>query len=59
MGKLLITAKTYYWASIVMSLVVVYNLVKRDFIAVGIFLILSALLIAIGLIISRNHSNQG
>lgn len=52
MAKLLTTAKNYYWASIVMSLVVVFNLVKRDFLAVGVFLIFSALLIAIGFIIS-------
>ena len=53
MAKLLPTAKNYYWASIVMSLGVVFNLVNNDFTGVGIFLILSALLIAIGFIINR------
>ena len=52
MSKLLTTAKNYYWASIVMSLVVVFHLFRQNFVGVGIFLILSALLIAIGFIIS-------
>ena len=32
MAKLLTTAKNYYWASMVMSLGVVFNLVNNDFI---------------------------
>ena len=55
MAKLLTTAKNYYWASIVMSLVVVFHLLRQNFVGVGIFLILSALLIAIGFIISLNN----
>ncbi len=58
MTTLLTTAKGYYYASIMMSLVVVYNLVQQDFVGVGIFLILSALLIAIGFIVSRKYSSK-
>ena len=59
MTTLLTTAKSYYYASIIMSLGVVYNLVQQDFVGVGIFLILSALLIAIGFIVSRKNSSEG
>jgi len=53
MSKFFARAKNYYWASIVMSLGVVYNLAQQDLIGVGICLILSAGLIGIGLIKSR------
>ena len=62
MAKLLTTAKNYYWASMVMSLGVVFNLVNNDFIGVGVFLILSALLIAVGFILNRTnkkHATKG
>ena len=55
MIKLLTTAKVYYWASILSSLAVVYFLIQRDFIGVGILLILSATLITIGFAISRKN----
>jgi len=50
MSKFFARANNYYWASIVMSLGVLYNLAQQDFVGVGIFLILSASLIAIGFI---------
>ncbi|WP_033081853.1 hypothetical protein [Colwellia psychrerythraea] len=56
MAKIFTRANNYYWASIVMSLGVLFNLLKQNFVGVGIFLILSALLIAIGFTISRKHS---
>ncbi|PKG82457.1 hypothetical protein CXF85_13285 [Colwellia sp. 75C3] len=59
MTTLLTAAKSYYYAYIIMSLGVVYNLVQQDFVGVGIFLILSALLIAIGFIVSRKNSSEG
>ncbi|PKI13906.1 hypothetical protein [Colwellia sp. 12G3] len=58
MTKLLTTAKNYYWASIFISFGVVFNLIKENFLNVGILLILSALLIAIGFSISRKKPDK-
>lgn len=58
MATLLTKAKSYYWASIVMSIGGVFKLVQQDFIGVGIFVILSALMIAIGLLIRQKHKNR-
>ena len=56
MIKLLAKPKAYYWASIMVSCGVVYNLVQQDFIGVGILLMLSASLIAIGFMQSRKSN---
>lgn len=56
MAKIFTRANNYYWASIVMSLGVLFNLLKQNLLAVGVFLILSALLIAIGFTLSRKSS---
>ena len=58
MAKLFTQAKSYYWASIVMSIGGVFKLVQQDFIGVGIFVILSALMIAIGLIIKQKSAKK-
>jgi hypothetical protein len=55
MARLLTTAKGYYYASIVTSLGATYHLVDENFIGVGVFLIFSASLIAIGLLINRKE----
>lgn len=55
MSKFFARTNNYYWASIVMSLGVVYNLAQKNLVAVGIFLILSASLIAIGFIKSHRQ----
>jgi len=58
MTKILTRAKGYYYASIVTSLGATYHLVNENFVGVGIFLILSAALIAIGLLVNRKHKSE-
>jgi len=58
MTKILTTPKGYYYASIGTSVGATYNLVNENFVGVGIFLILSASLIAIGLLINRSKKHE-
>ena len=58
MSTLLTTAKNYYWASIVVSMGVVFSLIEQDFLSVGILLILSALFIAIGYTLSKKNTDE-